>query len=395
MSDATLDRVIAQCEDFIRDPENNYMLEVFNRKIADYGVFSEDEQSTLSARHKSLITEQLIPAYQKLIDGLEKLRGTGTNDQGLAHFEGGQEYYLYLLRSNVGTYDSVETIRQRLLEQLSADMQELRALIRSDSSLVQKISNNELFSEKEPEDMMSMLQNVIQEDFPPLEETSFELCYVDSSMEDYLSPAFYLTPPLDTGTPNVIYINNRQNTAELDLFTTLAHEGFPGHLYQTVYFQKLKPSAIRCLFDSSGYVEGWATYVESYAFQYAGEMSNDENAAALTRAAWLNRSITLNMYSLLDLGIHYDGWSQEQTARFLRAFGIQTESVLNEIYRYIVETPGNYLKYYWGYLNFQDLKEQKMEELGDAFDLQAFHRAVLEVGPVAFPVLEKYLDMYL
>src|SRR5699024_8380814 len=114
--------------------------------------------------------------------------------------------------------------------------------------------------------------------------------YVHESMEDYLSPAFYLTPPLDTGSPNVIYINRSGRNPNLELFTTLAHEGFPGHLYQTVYFASCRPSDIRYLINCSGYVEGWATYIESYAFQYATAYLDDEAAADLTALSRLNRS---------------------------------------------------------------------------------------------------------
>ena len=98
-----------------------------------------------------------------------------------------------------------------------------------------------------------------------------------------------------------------------------------------------------------------------------------------------------SIYSLLDIGIHEHGWNQSQTARFLRVFGIQKTDVIQEIYQYIVETPANYLKYYWGYLNFLDLKEMQKEELGEAFDLRLFHQKVLEIGPVPFPVLYKYM----
>ena len=104
-----------------------------------------------------------------------------------------------------------------------------------------------------------------------MEPVSFEIRSVHKSMEEFLSPAFYLTPPLDTRTPNTIYINHGRSISNLELFTTLSHEGFPGHLYQTVYFGRQNPSHIRYLIDSSGYVEGWATYVESYAYGYAAD----------------------------------------------------------------------------------------------------------------------------
>ena len=211
-------------------------------------------------------------------------------------------------------------------------------------------------------------------------------------MKSFLSPAFYLTPPVDTQKPNVIYINDSGRTTSLELFGTLAHEGFPGHLYQTVSFARSNPSDIRYLVASSGYVEGWATYVESYGYEYAASlMKNSAAAKGAVRLAWLNRSMNLCIYSLIDIGIHYRGWDAARTAAFLKAFGITNASTANEIYQYIVETPGNYLKYYWGYLNFLDLKTASQKKLGDDFDLKEFHRRILEIGPVQFPVLEKYL----
>ena len=116
-----------------------------------------------------------------------------------------------------------------------------------------------------------------------------------------------------------------------------------------------------------------------------------DSAADYTRLLWLNRSVNLCIYALLDVGIHYHGWSLSQTARFLNAFGIRDASVISEIYRYIAETPSNYLKYYVGYLNFLDLKDEAQKENPEAFDLKQFHSQVLQIGPVPFPVLKKYL----
>ena len=131
--------------------------------------------------------------------------------------------------------------------------------------------------------MLNALQQKIQADFPALADVTFELRTVHDSMKDYLSPAFYLTPPMDTGTPNVIYINPAANYQGLELFTTLAHEGFPGHLYQTVTFQRQNPSGIRNLLCTSGFAEGWATYVEPFAYQYATGYIKDPSATELAR----------------------------------------------------------------------------------------------------------------
>ena len=423
MSNTTLDRILKQCSSFIQNPDSNYMDDIFAQKLKTFSnpKLSQKDQEELCTYHHKLIIQQVIPAYQELVSGLKTLRGSGKNSRGLAYFEGGRAYYLYLLQSQTGTYVPVKKIEQRLSAQLLKDYEEIQTLLKSDPSLASSLSQYSTAITLTPSQMLEKLPSLMAGDFPELKNTTYELRSVHESMKSFLSPAFYLTPPVDTGSPNVIYINNSGRSTSLELFGTLAHEGFPGHLYQTVSFSRSKPANIRYLITSSGYVEGWATYVESYAYQYAASLmtnlsrnsassdfhdsdtsgtsdtsgrssiSNMSSASNATRLAWLNRSMNLCIYSLIDIGIHYRGWEQARVAAFLKAFGITNASAASEIYQYIVETPGNYLKYYWGYLNFLDLKKSCQNSMGADFDLKKFHRNIMEIGPVQFPVLEKYL----
>lgn len=396
MSDTTLDRILEQCREFVKDPENNYMLDVFSQKLKEYGKFTDSEQNELMKRHKEILLNKVIPAYKKLIIGLNALRGSGKNPMGLTYYKKGQKHYEYLLQAETGCYDSVKKIQQRLYEQLADDTARIQMMLKEQPSLLQKMNAETDLDTFQPTKALQILQKKSEKDFPALPETvSPDIRYVHKSMEAYSSPAFYLTPPLDTGSPNVIYINPSSQTSNLELFTTLSHEGFPGHLYQTVYFGSCDPDDIRYLITSSGYVEGWATYVESYGYQYAADYLNDPAASDLTALAWMNRSINLCIYSLMDIGIHYHGWTPDAAASFLKNFGITDTSVVQEIYQYIVETPGNYLKYYLGYLNFLDLRQKWQDTLGEHFDLKKFHQKILETGPVSFPVLQKYMDQEL
>ena len=394
MSDTTLDRILKQCHSFVANPDSNYMDDIFAQKLKAFSnpAFSSEDQKKLCTYHHKLILTEVIPAYQELADSLESLRGTGKSSRGLAFFEGGREYYLYLLQSQTGTYVPVGQIEKRLSAQLLSDYREISSLLKQNSSLIDRLNQCSGELTLTPTQMLEKLPKLMKKDFPELKDASYELRTVHPSMKKFLSPAFYLTPPVDTRTPNVIYINDSGRTSSLELFGTLAHEGFPGHLYQTVSFAENNPSDIRYLVTSSGYVEGWATYVESYGYEYAASLMNDPDSAKnAVRLAWLNRSMNLCIYSLIDIGIHYRGWDAARTAVFLKSFGINNASTAAEIYQYIVETPGNYLKYYWGYLNFLDLKTVCQKRLGDDFDLKEFHRRILDIGPVQFPVLEKYM----
>lgn len=388
MSAETLDRIQEQCRSFIENPESNYMLEVFSDKIRQISSISDTDCEKLLSLHQKLLLTEVVPAYEELISGLENLRSTCGESLGLSCQPGGKKYYQYLLRSNCGIYSPVSELEYRLSQQLFEDMQAIRKLLQKNPDLPKEYFSLSTACPA-PDEMLEMLLHFIEEDFPPPVSTDYEISYVHESMEEFLSPAFYLTPPIDTGTPNMIYLNRASLTSALETFTTLAHEGFPGHLYQTTYFTAQDTHPVRSLFSCTGYVEGWATYVENYAYEYAAsalELSSD-----FANLARLNRNATLCLYSLLDIGVHYRGWTEAAAAAFLTNFGISSEDSTHEIYLYIVENPCNYLQYYGGYLQFEDLKEKAFQKYGKDFTLADFHKAVLEIGPVPFPILEKYI----
>ena len=390
MSDTTLDRILAQCSSFIRNPDNNYMLEIFQKKLSEYGKLPSSEQNALVLTHQNLMKTEVIPAYQELMTGLEALRGTGKNTRGLTYFKGGKAYYLYLLQSQTGSYVPVKQMEKRLSRQLSDEIGIAGTILRQNPELLTTLSRGITFREIKPAQMLNALQQKIQTDFPPLTDVTFELRTVHDSMKEYLSPAFYLTPPADVNSPNSIYLNPADEMTGIELYSTLAHEGFPGHLYQTVSFSRSDPLLIRHLYAPSGYVEGWATYVESYACRYAAR-NLDANTQALCRLWYLNRSVHLILCSLLDLGIHSQGWLLADASAFLAQFGITDASAAASLYQYILETPANYLKYCVGSLSFSQLLSEVQKQEGDSFSLIGFHEKLLRLGPLPFPLVEKYL----
>ena len=419
MSDATADRIISQCSTFIKDPDDNYLASVSSEKIQSLSGISEPKKAAYQKLHNQILTGQVLPAYQSLIDGLYLLKGSGRNPGGLCQFAGGKAYYEYLIKSSCGIYDTVPEIQSRLIHQFQTDLSLATKLMGSSTAtptfakeVFLPISKAEtgtpsgIFSfsaglidaasglsftstpsaaETSPEQILEDLQKQIQTDFPAVPSTSYEVKYVHPDLEEHLSPAFYLTPPIDTLSPNDIYINRHANMSGLELYTTLAHEGFPGHLYQTITFASSAPDPVRYLPAMGGYVEGWATYAESFAYTYYQPDSTDG------QLAWLNRSLNLCMMSLLDTVIHYNGWNQERCATFLSQLGITDNTIQKEIYQVIVEDPANYLKYYLGYLQFLDLQQEVRELAGDAFHLHSFHQKVLSAGPCQFPILKQWI----
>lgn len=378
MPDYQADSVLDTCQSFIDMGKENYLVSTFNERIASLDLLPENKKDSFQKENMKLATEEIYPAYQNLITAIKSLKGKGMNEQGLSHFPYGKKYYEYLVRQTTGCNESISRLRlmtrAQILEDLSA-MQ--KVLFPADAALTQA----SVLEQTSPDSMLDDLRSKITDTFPEIPDVDFQVKYVPESMQDYLSPAFYMIPAIDNLTENVIYINNGQTASGLNLYTTLAHEGYPGHLYQTVYFSASEPDPIRSILDFGGYVEGWATYAEMMSY-YLAPLPKTE-ASLLQK----NNSVILGLYALADMGIHYDGWSVTDTVRFFSDYGINDPNAVQSVYKLIIGSPANYLKYYIGYLKFYELKKEMADALGNQFSQKEFHRAVLDVGPAPFEIV--------
>ena len=378
MPDYQADSVLDTCQSFIDMGKENYLVSTFNERIASLDLLPENKKDSFQKENMKLVTEEIYPAYQNLITAIKSLKGKGMNEQGLSHFPYGKKYYEYLVRQTTGCNESISRLRlmtrAQILEDLSA-MQKI--LFPADAALTQA----SVLEQTSPDSMLDDLRSKITDTFPEIPDVDFQVKYVPESMQDYLSPAFYMIPAIDNLTENVIYINNGQTASGLNLYTTLPHEGYPGHLYQTVYFSASEPDPIRSILDFGGYVEGWATYAEIMSY-YLAPLPKTE-ASLLQK----NSSVILGLYALADMGIHYDGWSVTDTVRFFSDYGINDPNAVQSVYKLIIGSPANYLKYYIGYLKFYELKKEMADALGNQFSQKEFHRAVLDVGPAPFEIV--------
>ena len=378
MPDYQADSVLDTCQSFIDMGKENYLVSTFNERIASLDLLPENKKDSFQKENMKLVTEEIYPAYQNLITAIKSLKGKGMNEQGLSHFPYGKKYYEYLVRQTTGCNESISRLRLMTRAQILEDLNAMqKVLFPADAALTQA----SVLEQTSPDSMLDDLRSKITDTFPKIPDVDFQVKYVPESMQDYLSPAFYMIPAIDNLTENVIYINNGQTASGLNLYTTLAHEGYPGHLYQTVYFSASEPDPIRSILDFGGYVEGWATYAEMMSY-YLAPLPKTE-ASLLQK----NSSVILGLYALADMGIHYDGWSVTDTVRFFSDYGINDPNAVQSVYKLIIGSPANYLKYYIGYLKFYELKKEMADALGNQFSQKEFHRAVLDVGPAPFEIV--------
>ena len=386
MSADLCDLVISSCESFLIDRENHYLISSFASRLADLDI-SEQKKASYTRQNLSILEKQLFPAYEKMITKLTELKGSGVNDLGICYLEDGKEYYERLVYSETGCEEAVDAIFRRIENQRIEDLLVCAQLQEKNDGLIQECSSLE-WEMKSPDAMLDSLQTSILEEFPTPPDCDYEINYVDPALEEYLAPAFYIVAPIDNYTDNVIYINDGYISSDIYAFTTLAHEGYPGHLYQTVMTYTYEYPWVRSVLNYSGYVEGWATYIEMMAYEYAG--LKEDVASFLSH----NQAATLSLYATSDIGLHYYGWTMEEMKSFWAGYGITNEAVIKEITQLILSEPGNYLKYYVGYIEFLELKEYAKDLFGTDYSDVQFHKAILDIGPASFSILEKYLPKY-
>lgn len=386
MPDYAVDAVIDQCEEFIADPESNYMIEIFDDKIDAFEGLTDEQRASYKEKNRTIITTEVVEGYETLIDGLTALKGTGTNELGLCYYEDGKEYYEYLVRTATGCDDSIDELLDRTDDFISKGMREMYEVLSDNPELFYEFSDYE-FPITEPDAIMEDLTSKVSKDFPEPPEVNYTIKYVHPSLQEHMSPAFYLTTPVDDLENNVIYINEKYlgEDSTMDLYTTLAHEGYPGHLYQNCYTGSCELPLVRSLLSYPGYSEGWATYVEYYSYGISGLDTE------LAKLVSIDDACSLAMYAHLDMSIHYKGWDREEVYEYLSGYGFTDEEVADEIFETLISDPANYLSYFIGYQEFRRLRAEAKEWLGEEFVMKDFHQFLLETGPAPFYIIEDYM----
>lgn len=389
MPSYSADDIIKECQAFMDMGDENYLYSSFEERLKPLEL-TEKEQAFYIEKNASAIKESIFPSYRLLKDGLTALRTSGKNNNGLCYLPKGREYYENVVASETGSSRTIPQLQQLTQAQMLDDLKAMQTVLAS-STQGSSVSSDAfktqgaILEDANPASILADLEGRLKDSFPAPPEVNAQIKYVQKSMEEYLSPAFYMVPAIDSTKNNIIYINQGHMPDDISLFTTLAHEGYPGHLYQTVYYSSQKPDPIRNLLNYGGYTEGWATYSEMMSYYYTP--LTKEQATLMQK----NTSVILGLYALADMGIHYDGWTLLDAVSFFRSYGITDTNTIEDIYDLIIADPANYLKYYIGYVEFLELKKDAMDKWGDGFTQKRFHKAVLDVGPASFDVIRKHI----
>lgn len=387
MQDELANEIITQCQTFVQSVDSGFLITTFDERLNSLNNISDEQKAEYKKQNLSAIQEHLVKGYNILIDGLNSLLGSNIYKGGLKNYPNGDKYFEYLLKYNLGWSKSVEELNALADKYLKKNLIAMQKLLVNEPTLSTAFESFS-FGISNPADIISDLKNKIKDDFPYAPDVDCTINYISDSLKDYASPAMYFTPQLDNISVNSIYINPSESDSNT-LYATMAHEGYPGHMYQMTYFTASNPNPIRFILQPNGFIEGWATYCELHSYSYANTGNDKLNSLAAA-----NYATILCLYAKMDIGINYYGWDESNTASFLSDYGFDN-TVAKTIFNSIVSEPANYCKYVLGYIGFSELKETAQSRLGDKFNLKEFHKFIMDLGPVTFDTLNERLDQWI
>ena len=394
MSDAVCDKVISQCKDFVADKENHFMVTTFNDNIDALDFLTDEEKAEYKEANKQAVVNSLLPAFENVAAVLSGLKGTGTNDGGICNYDGGKEYYEYLLKNFAGTAKSPEEVIDMLDTELQKLMVSLYQYYLGNQAAYEYFAANydSIFAETDQmtaSEMVDKMMETASEHYPDAGTINYKAEALDKNLETIMDDvlAYYMAPAIDDPDNNLIRVNGLHTDG---MWTTLAHEGYPGHMLQNAYYMSTDPEPVRTLMNFLGYKEGWAMYA-CYDSLYYYEYEEPEYGDTITALYQLNDEMSYLMMGRVDLGINYEGWTLQDTADYLTKNGMDG-SAAQELYTTMVGDPAVYQSYSTGYYEMKELRDYAEEKMGDDFDLKTFNTIILETGPCQFDILKEQVD---
>lgn len=390
-----LDAVINYCQKIISKQENSSILASLYQEIDDLQL-EETKSNAYKEELKNAFINSFIPAYQNIVETMEELKNTNTNKTGLSSFPNGKSYYKLLLKNSIGSDKSVKEIKKMMEEEYRDHLLKMVALAQSNPDLLNTLETLPVTTFKEYSEIVDFLKTRMSEDFPAIKDLTYNIQSINPDINsDTGIAAYFQVPAVDATTPKQLRVNpNIGDINSISTYSTVAHEGFPGHMYQFAYaYENLDSDYAKILNNILAYSEGFAVYSELFAYQYL-----DDIDPLLKELLIENQLATYCVIILADIGIHYEGWNYDEFLEAMQTYGLassENQEGMKETYNQLVYNPCAFQPYYVGYHEFANLKEKAEEALKKDFDNKSFHKALLESGSAPFSVVERHVDAYI
>lgn len=401
-----VEKVTAEMKAFVAtEPKSNILYTALADKMAKADEpIVESEQQRLLAEAEAAIRDLVYPAYQGWIDDYVALLPKTSGNHGVWALPDGEAFYQHQIRVHTTTDMTPDEVHALGLSEVARIEGEMDAILQGEGLIEGTIGERVRSIAARPDqlypdtdegraqilaDYQAMIDTIDAGLGPYFNVRPTQPVTVERIPEfkEKTSPGAYYQPPaLDGSRPGVFYANLR-SVAEIPKFgmRTLAyHEGIPGHHFQLAIQQKIEGvPTFRKLLPFTAYSEGWALYSEKLAAEIGFQPTPLDDLGRLQ--AEMFRAVRL----VVDSGLHQKRWTREQAIEYMvEKTGMPQTDVVAEIERYLV-MPGQALAYKVGMNIIVELREEAKRELGDRFDLAAFHDAVLTHGSLPMTLLQQ------
>ncbi len=387
-SDENIQKIIDSCDSFLEDKDDHFMISSFEERLDTVAGLTDKEKEDYIDQNQKMMDDYVFPAYELLIDGFTDLLGTGENDGGLCGVKGGKDYYELLLKSKTSSDLTPKKAASMIEDAIDKEIDVLMN-VNADSDFNEAYDTYN-FSKGTIEQNLDYCRDAIKTDFPGIMDHDVTLKEVPSQLEDFFSPAAYLSCRIDDPTENLILTNKAALADYQNVLETIAHEGYPGHLYEAVYHAENIKSYYQRSASFIGYTEGWAEYAAGYIME-----TSDYDQELVTYVDAENQIFNTLLPARIDIGVNYEGWTKDDVAGFLNGYSISMQDYTDYCYNMAIEIPCYYMPYCVGHLFTSDILDNAKDELGSSASLEEIHKAYLDIGPAPFPIIEKYMESYI
>jgi len=376
-SAASFDALVAQTDDC-------FLYESFETRLDAIDGLSDEDRADLISRHEKVMKEVVFPEFEECAQRMRALKSYNGSDKGLSSYDGGAAYYEWLFRKQTNSDRGTETSTQQLETVLNNIGQTYASLAQSsDMTWIYDYYLHD-YTAGSVDQNLQFLYKAIANDFPEIAEHSYRLMEVPEVFEDSFSPAAYLGYHLEDFNSNLIITNN--GSLGTDLGITVAHEGYPGHMFQSIYTRMVTDHPYMYINDSVGYSEGWAVYAETFSINYY-----EDNATVGTIVQIEDEWNTL-LTARCDIGIHCEEWTVQDCADFFsESLGYEVSaSDLQTYYNLLLSDPCYSAKYGIGFVNTGLTIQAAIDKYPDK-SYKEIHTAYLNAQTGTFEQIEEHM----
>ena len=366
---------------------------------------SPAEQTRIKTEMLAAISKQVLPAYQRFARFLEvACIPAGRSEPGISSIPDGARYYRFRVKQSTTTNLTPDQIHQIGLDEVKTDEAEMLAIaqklgFQDLKSFRESLKSNPKLKATSREQLLDTyrgylgpMQAKLPQLFGRLPKSPFEVVPVPDYREKTSAPAYYEPGTADGSRPGRLFINT-YNATDRDLYQVediAYHEGLPGHHLQISISRELQGMPdFRKFGGYNAFDEGWGLYSERLGKDVGFYKDPYSDYGRLQGDIW--RAIRL----VVDTGVHSQHWTREQMVDYFHQHStIDETSIQAEVDRYIA-WPGQALAYKVGQLEILKLREQAKKELGDKFDIRAFHDHVIDSGALPLDVLDERITTWI